>query len=344
MRLSLLKSVTFSLAVGLSACVNDKPEIRETVPVEVGIANRVYVINEGNFGSGNSSVSLYSSDSAQVIPDYYKDLNGAPLGDVAQSMTLIDGSYYIVLNNSGSIVRCNRQLKKTAAIGGFISPRYLLQVSNRKAYVSDFKSNQISVLDLNDLTVTGAIKCSGWTEKMVMLYGKAYVTNLRSGYLYVIDAAADRITDSVYVGMNCGSAVIDKHDKIWVLGAGDGTGAGGRLSRIDPVKLQVEKFFAFSAGESPWNLGINGTNDTIYFLNGGVFRMAVTDAAIPSAPFIARGSRNYYGLGVNPDDCNIYVADALDYSQRSAIYIFSPDGTQIGFFNAGINSNSFYFE
>jgi hypothetical protein len=339
-----IKFVAFTVVILLTACVKDKPDLKELVPVEVGSEKRVYVINEGNFGSGNSSVSLYNSDSAGVIPDYYKALNDAPLGDVAQSMTLIEGNFYIVLNNSGSIVRCNRQLKKTGAVAGLISPRYLLQVSNRKAYVSDFKSNQISILDLNDLSITGAIKCSGWTEKMIMLYGKAYVTNLRTSYLYVIDAAGDLITDSIYVGINCGSAVIDKHDKIWVLGAGDGKGAGGRLSRIDPVKLQVEKVYTFSAGESPWNLCINKASDTLYFLNGGIFRMGVTDAAIPTDPFIAQGSRNYYGLGVNPNDYKIYAADALDYSQRSAVYIFSAKGTQTGFFNAGINSNSFYFE
>jgi hypothetical protein len=59
---------------------------------------------------------------------------------------------------------------------------------------------------------------------------------------------------------------------------------------------------------------------------------------------VSGNNRVYYGLGVNPRDYTIYAADALDYVQRSNIYIFDNNGNQLSFFKAGIISNGFYFE
>ena len=329
------------------SCVKDKPQDVIQPVVQLTSAKKVYVVNEGNYGSGNASVSLFDTGNNSVIENFYLTQNSsAPtVGDVAQSLSNINAKFYLVVNNSGKIIVCDEQFKKLTQITGLSSPRYILPVTNQKSYVSDYNGNAISILDLNSNTKTGSIACSGWTEKMVLIYNKAFVTNMKRSYTYVINTINDTKTDSVNVGINAGSIVIDKNDKIWILSSGDNINSVvGKLSRIDPITNQVEVSYSFGATDSPNNLCLNKTKDTLYFLNGGVFRMAVSSGALPAAEFITKGTKNFYGLGINPNDHTVYVADALDYVQRSTIYIFDANGNQKTYFKAGINANGFYFE
>lgn len=328
----------------LASCVKDKPQKEGVGNVQLSAARKVYVVNEGGYGYGNASVSLYDPGSSQVIEDLYRAQNNSDAGDVAQSLTFLNNHFYLVVNNSDKILVCSEEFKKTGQINSLGSPRYLLQITNQKAYISDYNAGVISILNLTTNTKTGSIPCSGWTERMTLIYNKAFITNLRRKYVYIVNTLSDQITDSVEVGINAASIVLDKNDKIWVLSAGDkDNNIAGRLSRIHPVSHQVEYSVAFNGG-SPGNLCLNKTKDTLYFLNDDIFRMAVSETTLPASPFVAKGTKNFYGLGVNPNDCNIYAADALDFSQRSNIYIYSPSGEQKTFFKAGVNANGFYFE
>lgn len=329
------------------SCVKDKPQDVLQPVIQLTAAKKVYVINEGNFGSGNSSVSLFDTGNNGVIENYYQLQNtSSPIvGDVAQSLSNIKGKFYLVVNNSGKIIVCDAQFKKVTQITNLSSPRYILPITNQKAYVSDYNGNAISVLDLNSNTKTASIPCSGWTEQMVLIYNKAFVTNMKRNYTYVINTVNDTKTDSIQVGINAGSIVVDKNDKVWVLSSGDNANSvSGKLSRIDPVTNIVEATYQFPTNNSPNSLCLNKTKDTLYFLNGGVFKMAINSQALPATAFIPNGTKNFYGLGINPNDFSIYVADALDYVQRSTIYIFDANGNQKSYFKAGINANGFYFE
>jgi hypothetical protein len=329
------------------SCVKDKPQDIIQPTVQLTSAKKVYVINEGNFGSGNATVSLFDTGNNTVIENFYQTQNSSlPIvGDVAQSLSNINSKFYLVVNNSGKIIVCDAQFKKVTQITNLSSPRYILPITNQKAYVSDYNANAISVLDLNSNTKVASIPCSGWTEQMVLIYNKAFVTNMKRNYTYVINTVNDTKTDSIQVGINAGSSVVDKNDKVWILSSGDNANSIlGKLSRIDPITNQIEASFQFSAGNSPNSLCLNKTKDTLCFLNGGVFKMAVNSLALPATAFIPNGTKNFYGLGVNPNDFSIYVADALDYVQRSTIYIFDANGNQKTYFKAGINANGFYFE
>ena len=58
-----------------------------------------------------------------------------------------------------------------------------------------------------------------------------------------------------------------------------------------------------------------------------------------------RGIRHkLYGIGVNPRNGEIYVADAVDYAQAGVVRRYSDDGTLIDQFRVGINPNGFAFK
>lgn len=329
----------------LGACVKDKPGKIVQPQVHLTPAKKVYIVNEGPFQNGGTgSVSLYDPESHEVIENFYELQNNTRIGNVAQSLNYINGKFYIVVNNANKILICDQQFKNTALISGLNSPRYILPVTNQKAYVSDLYENAVSIVDLNTNTKTGRIPCHGKTEKMVLLYNKAFITNTDQDYLYVVNTLTDAITDSVFVGRGAASLVVDRFDRIWVLGSGAGSDSPGRLSRVNPISHQVELFLSFGKNDLPGNICQNHSKDTLYFLNNGIYRMSVSETALPSAPLVAAVNRNFYGLGLNPNDHCIYAADAMDYTQRSQIYIYHPDGSPKRDFKAGIISNGFYFE
>jgi hypothetical protein len=328
----------------LFSCVKDKPEDRLTVLKDPEPSKRVFIINEGNFSSGNASISLYNSESKEVQEDQFKAVNHTALGDVAQSMALINEKYYVVVNNSGKVVVCDKTFKMIANITGLSSPRYILQVGADKAYVSDYKSGGISVVNLVNHSVSHSIILPGWTEEMRLLNNKVYVCNVSREYLYVISPNQDKVEDSVWVGKNTSGLQVDKNDKLWVLSSGDFAGSPARLSLINATSLAIEKTFVFPATRLPFKLAINGRKDSLYFTDKDIFVMPVNAVDLPGAPFIVAEQSNFYGIGIHPLTSEIYVSDALDYVQRSHITVYSGAGSKKTEFKAGINANGFYFE
>lgn len=327
--------------------MKDKPQEPLNKAVSINSNTKVLIVNEGNFGWGFGSISLYDPSSGAVIEDYYKQQNNnATLGNVCESITKYNNNYYIVMNNSNKIIVVNASnFTKTATINGFNSPRYILPITYNKAYVSDLYANSIQIVDLNSNTISGSISCMNGTEQMEMVYNKAFVTCSNSEYCYVINTTTDAITDSIHVGKGNSSICIDKNSKIWVLSSGNSSqNKIAKLSRINPINLQIELSLNFANTESPFKLCINKTRDTLYYLNNGVFQYSILSSSLPSAALINQGSKLYYGLGINPKDYNIYVADAIDYVQKSKVEIYNPNGTFITNFNTGIISNGFLFE
>ncbi len=326
----------------LPSCKKDKPEPAADQPVVVGATGGVYIANEGNFQFGNSKVSYYNIASGSAVEDLYQPANGVALGDVCQSMSLFNGKGYVVVNNSGKVVVVDpSSFVATATITGFNSPRYFLPVSNSKAYVTDIHANGIAVVNLSTNTITGSIHCPGWTEELVLAYGKAYVTNETRDKVYVIDTSNDQITDSITVSMGGNSIVADANGKLWVMCSS----ASSKLYRIDPVSMQVEELYTFpNSSDSPWRLNINSGSDTLYYLNKDVYRMPISASALPGSPFVATDGRNLYGIGVEPNSGVVYVADAIDYVQRGTVYRYKADGSLINSFQAGIIPGEFCFQ
>ncbi len=211
----------FNCMILFFSCKKDKPN--NTLEPAPSFTNNggVYITNEGNYSFGNSSVSYYSFSNEGVSSDIFQSANGSMLGDVCQSMYFFNNKAYIVVNNSGKIEVVNANtFVSSSTISGFVSPRYFLPVSNSKAYVTDLYSNSISIIDLTTNTISGSISCNGWTEELILAYGKAYVTNIYSDKVYVINTATDVLIDSIPVAYGSGSICEDVNGKIWVLCGG----------------------------------------------------------------------------------------------------------------------------
>ena len=132
------------LAAMLFSCKPDSP----VNPSAYSIGSGVFVLNEGNFQYSNASLSFYDIQADTVCNNLFYKVNNAPLGDVAESMTLVDGKLYIVVNNSNYIykVDANTMVCDTSnpfKITDFYSPREIHFVAPDKAYVSDLMGTNL---------------------------------------------------------------------------------------------------------------------------------------------------------------------------------------------------------
>ena len=338
------KAVLFFLAASLGySCVKDRPEPMVTPPVSMKDSGKVFVVNEGGLWFGNASVSLYNRLSGAVTEDYFKERNGSALGDVAQSMYRYRDNYYVVVNNSGMIVVCDLEFKMSGVIPGLTSPRYMA-FNGDKAYVSDFKSGCIHVIDLLTKSKVSQINCPGFTEDLILSNGNLWVANVNREYLYLADIQTDKIIDSVWVGANESGMRLDHEGKLWLLSGGKNGVYPPALRRIDPLSRTVDKTLVFPAAATPFRLAANRKGDTLYYLNKDLFCHALTENTLSGSPMVQAGNRNFYSLAVHPNSSEIYLSDALDYVQRSNIYIYNAKGQEKSTFKAGINASGFYFE
>ena len=85
------------LALVMSACGPKDPLPNHDDAI---VGKGVFVINEGNFGYANASLTFYNPAEDTVANNLFYRVNGAPIGDVGQSLALIDDKLYIVVNNS----------------------------------------------------------------------------------------------------------------------------------------------------------------------------------------------------------------------------------------------------
>jgi YVTN family beta-propeller protein len=328
------------------SCRKDKPTAASNT-INVSKAG-VYIINEGNFQTGNAKVSYYDYETDKVVEDLFQPANKVALGDVAQSMQLINSKFYLVVNNSGKVVVVNpASFKQEAVITGFASPRYILAVSNSKAYVTDLYANSLAVVNLSDNKITGHIPIHGWTEELHLAYGKVFVTNKLSNKIYIINTADDKLMDSITVGYASSAIVEDKLGKLWVMC--DGSVAkqiNASLFCINPINYQVEKNFQFNdaiAADKLSRLKMNAANDTLFWLRGSVYKMSINDLQIPINSFITKTTENFYSLGINPNNGEVLVGNAIDYVQRGIIYRYSQQGNKVGTFLASTVPVNYYF-
>ena len=336
----------------LASCQNDS--IRPNVPTGL-YENGYFVTNEGNFGTGNGSLS-FIDDRGSVSNNIFAQTNSFSLGDVVQSMEIINEKAYIVVNNSSKIEVANiDSMAHVATINGLISPRYILQVSNERAYISDWGIGGIHVLDLNTNSIISNISTGQGPEKMLIKDNKAYICNV-GGFgldntVSVIDTENDVLITNINVGDKPNSIVEDANGNIWVLAGGNTeydanwnvvAETPGELTTINSETNNVDGSVVFEVGDHPKDLIIDDNGTTLYFSNGSwsksVYSFNIYNNMLSENPII---NKSFYSLGYN--DNHIYGTDVKDYVQNGWTYKFNTNGQVVDSNEVGIIPGGYCF-
>ena len=348
-----MKKQSFILFLALACFTACKKENNE--PAQTGsflTGNGVFVINEGNFGHGNGSLSFYSYDSVKIFNNLFADINGRPLGDVPNSMLISGDKIYIVVNNSGKIEVVEREsLKSITTITGFNSPRDIAAVSGKKAYVTCMYSDSVAILDTENDLISGYVNIRRTSEAIVVKDKKAYIANCvnidwtSGNEIMVVNTETDRVVDSIAVSAEPESMVIDKNNTLWVLCNGGWMREyNAELIAINTTSNEITKRLVFhSIEDSPSCLRIDGTGSTLYYLESGVRKLDINAVEIPSDVFISSAESYFYNLGINPANGDIFVTDAVDFQQRGRLLIFDSKGDLSSEMLADIIPGKLYF-
>ncbi len=245
------------LMVACSVSEENGPDT-EISSVESG----VFVLCEGNFNSGNASLSYYNPATKTVENGVFRRVNDRKLGDTGQSITIHDGTAYIAVENSGIVWGIDVETFKvkgqiTASSNTqIINPRFVHIVNSDKAYVTDLYSHYINIFNPTTFAYKDSIDVSqaanlGYcsTEEMVQ-YGDEVFVNCwsYSNKLLVIDTKTDELCDSIVLtSWQPKSMKLDKNGKLWVITDG-GYSSGSEsfkderphLYRIDAKTRAIE--------------------------------------------------------------------------------------------------------
>lgn len=325
---------------------NDAPDPYAGKPFLKG--NGAFVINEGNFMAGNGSLSYFSNDSVRIFNNLFTSANGRPLGDIPYSMVIHDEKIYIIINNSGKIEIADlHDMQSLGTIKELNSPRNMLVINQDKAYVTSLFSNDITIINLRTNKVSGKINIRRSSEAIVMLGNNAYISCWSSGReVMVVNTLTDHVIDSVEVGSEPESMVLDKEKKLWVLCSGGYTGQYfPELLSINTSTWKVEKRFTFTSKTLyPSSLAINPTGDTLYYIGGSIWKMSIKASLLPVNPFIRAKGRLFYKIGVEPGTKRIFATNAVDYQQKGYLLRYNAGGILIDSAKADIIPGSICYK
>lgn len=354
-------STYFLLIVSIifSSCGDDDNPI-----IPVG-SEGFFIVNEGGFGNGNTSLSFYDRATETVTNQVFANVNGA-LGDQAQSMTIFNGLGYIVVQNSAKVEIIDVNTFESVGVidEDLPNPRHFIGFNAQKAYVSDWGADGISgtvnVIDLTTNEVTKTISTGQGADRMLLVDSELWVTNSggygRDNTVVIIDTVTDEIEKTITTSDNPNSIQEDNAGNIWVATKGhtaydpqtyevledESTSASIVRFSADGSELLRLDYTEVGFTQEAVSLSINAAGDRLYYLyNGLIYELAITASALPTASF---SDTYYYGLSVDPIDDTVIGFEAPTFSSSGNMDFYSADGQLTSSFVVGIAPNGATFK
>jgi len=334
----------------LASCSKDYVPTPDTPAAERA---GIYVLNEGNAGRNNSSLTFYNYTSKTTDPDLYASANGgAGLGDTGNDIKVYGSKMYIIVNVSSTIEivdpKTAKSIKQIKLFDGATArePRYIVFNKN-KAYISTY-DGKVAVLDTASLTIDKYISVGRNPEQMVIANGKLYVANSGGLDSYtaagpdktvsVVDLTTLTETKKIEVASNPINIAADAYGDVYVISYGIDYPAKPVMTIINNVTDAVKGSSSIDAGYGSSFL-VNG--DLAYYLTdaGKVKVFNVKTDVVQSENFVSDGTTfsAAYDLAVDNATGELFVTDAIDYTSNGKLFAFDKTGKKEYTLTTGIN-------
>lgn len=322
------------LATTLGSC--EKEEAKNDTPVH---HPKALVLNEGNMGSNNASLSAIDIDNALIDNGWFQNANNRKLGDQAQDILAYGSKVYVTVTESNTLEVIDPVTGiATQKSIGTLKPRNIA-AHDGKLYITCYNPPCVVCIDTATLTIQATCLLRSYCpEGIAIAQGKAFVAgayhkdnyNLLDNRVYVIDLSTFDTLPSIVAGSN--NNRMEKFDDNAILVShGNGTAASPNGSFIvNTVTRAVTTVACGFTKMSAYNGKIYGF-DAPY---GGAPNFTVvnsdgTTEAFPFQPALEglEQSENPYGIQINPTNGDIYITTDGAYRVPGDIYCFRPDGT-----------------
>lgn len=351
-----LSFVIVMAILSITSCSNDD----EVTPIIKTVSN-VLVLNEGNSTGGIS----YIDADGNVTNGYFKSVNGIDLGKFPQSMAANSKNVFIVVttdNGAGYVLVADKAtLKVKKTITGFSYPRDIVLLED-KAYISNGngvsgvwpnqtkKNNEVHILDLNTLTISGTIPVGAGPEKMVVSKGWLYVAN-SGGWsnddntVTVIDVATDKVVDSVTVKYCPKDMEVDANGNVWVYCGGvpnwaTGVEADAGISKIMVPTQQVKSWDVADVAGGTKNMAISKDKKTLFFITNAVYSMDIASTELPNIKLI---DKTFNGIDVHPVDNTLWLCHSVSATEAGSVFVYDAKGVNEAEYTVGNVPNSCVF-
>ncbi|MBA4057149.1 MAG: hypothetical protein C0490_20720 [Marivirga sp.] len=318
------------------------------------------VINEGGFGAANGTITYYNVVSGEVEQNIFRNATGDFAGDVVQSITFKDEKGYVVINGDNKIEIINGNTFEslgTIENEAIDKPRYI-EVINNRAYVSvwgpyedggySLIDSYVLVIDLSNNTVIKKIQTDEGTDNLIQAGNYLFASNNNFGAsnsLAVIDPTNNTLVDQITLASGPAGLATDVNGKLWVICGGDYGSSNGQLFRINTSTLVVEETIDLNVSPDGDLAVTPDKRNLIYSSGKNVYRIAITSTDAPTEPlFEADEVVTNYALAVDPDNGDIWLGDALNYTSAGKVYIYNASGDFKSSFDAGISPTQFVFK
>lgn len=344
----------------LNACRSDDEMLirSEGTQVSTGDPNSeikgFFLLNEGNMGTNSATLDYYDYTTGTYNRNIYPERNPTvdrELGDVGNDIAIYGSKIYAVINCSNVVEVMDVHTATHITAIPVPNCRYLA-FKDGYAYVSSYagevqldpnsRLGYVAKIDTASLQVVDTCTVGYQPEDMVIIGSKLYVAN-SGGYrvpnydetVSVIDLNEFKELKKIPVEINLHKMVADDNGNIYVTSRGDYYDIDPNTFVIDSQTDMVTDVLNVPANE----LCLSGDSlyayCTAYSYTSMTWDISYTiynikTKQIVSNNFIKDGTETKitmpYGLAVNPNTKEIFVADAKDYITPGTIYCFSPEG------------------
>jgi DNA-binding beta-propeller fold protein YncE len=354
--LSLLTAAFIGL-ISFNSCSDDNDSDQKP-----SLDYRIIVVNEGNFMSGNADISVIGRDN-KITNKVFESTNNRPLGDVGQSISLINDKLFVTLNNSAKIEVFDpitfKSIETILDDTQSSSPLYICPVSDQEAVVSDL-GNTMMLINTDNNRLKKTFNVNSPTKQMIAsgnyiyIFSTEYVSEyFSSGKVLIMDKndienpVSLKIADTNEDWFNA-RVVKDKNGDVWFL-------TSYALTCIDASTKKISKELKFadsgitSSSYPQSTIDINKKGDNIYLLasdgtNNAIYKIGITSDALPESPLFTLDSEitTPYNMAVSPSE-TVVICDALDYAQSGKVYELSTTGEIVNEWTAGISPQYIFF-
>lgn len=322
-------------------------EVVDNANVGTDLLFRLYVLNSGNMGNNNATLTMYDLESEEIDPDYFMTQNGRGLGDTAQDMIVYGDKMYIAVYGESTIEVTDLWAKSIKQIRTEGQPRNLV-ADGGKVYVT-YYNGYVARLDTASLEVEATVAVGRNPEQLAVANNKIYVANSGGmdystpvGYdktVSVVDISTFAETEKIEVVLNPTKIQADERGNVYVISMGNYGDVPNTLQRIDGQTDEVSVLEACPNATdmtyldgvlytyySQWTAsGLPSTTFTSYNTTTGATENWIKDGTAIAQPY-----------SVSATGACVYVAES-DYTNNGDVYAFDTDGSLIVSIEAGLN-------